>query len=251
MFISFYQVVFHAFIFEFAFERRHPNRGAIHSASPALKRKSCLFPGTFMPHCFTAVFEPCLINGKTKFLRHNTRLWFERPESPTFDGVCLGAVVGLNPGSAKGDAEIGRETFGECDPTMQRVLKTFEIAFKLKGVSVPEGAYVQLLNLFYLRDARASAALAARDENPQILADARDKEEGRQYPFLWLAWGKSARADDVDRFLDGRTEKCCWVDSRSNFSFEPPEEAWMPAHPLCRTKGFKMAHNAEMIVRML
>lgn len=204
-----------------------------------------------MPHCFTAVFEPCLINGKTELLRHNTRLWFERPESPTFDGVCLGAVVGLNPGSAKGDAEIGRETFGECDPTMQRVLKTFEIAFKLKGVSVPEGAYVQLLNLFYLRDARASAALAARDENPQILADARDKEEGRQYPFLWLAWGKSARADDVEHFLAGRKEKCCWVDSRSNFHFEPPETAWMPAHPLCRTKGFSVEHNAEMIAKML
>ena len=37
MFISFYQVVFHAFIFEFAFERRHPNRGVIHSESSVLK----------------------------------------------------------------------------------------------------------------------------------------------------------------------------------------------------------------------
>lgn len=204
-----------------------------------------------MSHCFTAVFEPCLINGKTELLRHNTRLWFKRPESPSFEGTCVGAVVGLNPGSAKGDAEIGRETLGNCDPTMDRILSTFEIAFKLKGLPVPEGAYVQMLNLFYLRDARASTALAARDENPQILADARDKEEGRQYPFLWLAWGKSARADDVDRFLIRRREKCCWVDSRSNFHFEPPETAWLPAHPLCRTKGFKMAHNAEMIAKML
>ena len=60
-----------------------------------------------MSHYFTAVFEPCLINGKTELLRHNTRLWFKRPESPSFEGVCVGAVVGLNPGSAKGDAEIG------------------------------------------------------------------------------------------------------------------------------------------------
>lgn len=37
MFISFYQVVFHAFIFEFAFERRHPNRGVIPSVSSVLK----------------------------------------------------------------------------------------------------------------------------------------------------------------------------------------------------------------------
>ena len=204
-----------------------------------------------MSHCFTAVFEPCLINGKTELLRHNTRLWFTRPERPAFEGVCGGAVVGLNPGSAKGDAEIGGETFGECDPTMQRVLRTFEMAFKLKGVPVPEGAYVQMLNLFYLRDACASAAIAARDGNVQLLAHARDKAEGRQYPFLWFAWGKSARADDVERFLAGRKEKCCWVDSRSNFHFEPPEEAWMPAHPLCRTKGFTMKHNAEMIAKML
>lgn len=122
-----------------------------------------------MSHCFTAVFEPCLINGKTELLRHNTRLWFKRPESPSFEGTCVGAVVGLNPGSAKGDAEIGRETLGNCDPTMDRILTTFEIAFKLKGLPVPEGAYVQMLNLFYLRDACASAAIAARDENAQLL----------------------------------------------------------------------------------
>lgn len=204
-----------------------------------------------MPHCFTAIFEPCLINGKTELLRHNTRLWFERPERPTFEGTCVGAVVGLNPGSAKGDAEIGRETLGNCDPTMDRILSTFEIAFKLKGLPVPEGAYVQMLNLFYLRDACASAAIAARDENAQLLTNARDKAEEREFPFLWLAWGKSARANDVERFLGRRQEKCCWVDSRSNFHFEPPEAAWMPAHPLCRTKGFKMAHNAEMIAKML
>ena len=113
-----------------------------------------------MSHCFTAVFEPCLINGKTELLRHNTRLWFKRSESPSFEGTCVGAVVGLNPGSAKGDAEIGRETLGNCDPTMDRILTTFEIAFKLKGLPVPEGAYVQMLNLFYLRDACASAAIA-------------------------------------------------------------------------------------------
>lgn len=147
-----------------------------------------------MSHCFTAVFEPCLINGKTELLRHNTRLWFKRPESPSFEGTCVGAVVGLNPGSAKGDAEIGRETLGNCDPTMDRILTTFEIAFKLKGLPVPEGAYVQMLNLFYLRDACASAAIAARDENAQLLTNARDKAEEREFPFLWLAWGKSARA---------------------------------------------------------
>lgn len=95
-----------------------------------------------MSHCFTAVFEPCLINGKTELLRHNTRLWFKRPESPSFEGTCVGAVVGLNPGSAKGDAEIGRETLGNCDPTMDRILTTFEIAFKLKGLPVPEGALI-------------------------------------------------------------------------------------------------------------
>ena len=37
MFITFYQVVFHAFIFEFAFERRHPNRAAFHSAPAVIK----------------------------------------------------------------------------------------------------------------------------------------------------------------------------------------------------------------------
>ena len=138
----------------------------------------------------------------------------------------------------------GREVvypYGELD---ELVLCYATTIHKSQGSEYP-------IDLFYLRDACASAAIAARDENAQLLTNARDKAEEREFPFLWLAWGKSARADDVDRFLDGRTEKCCWVDSRSNFSFEPPEEAWMPAHPLCRTKGFKMAHNAEMIVRML
>lgn len=98
---------------------------------------------------------------------------------------------------------------------MGRVFSTFEIAFESKGVLVPEGAYVQLLYFFYLRDARSSAAaLASRDENEQLPADVRDRAEDRQLSFLWLAWGKSARADDIERFLAGRTEKCCRVDSR-------------------------------------
>lgn len=118
-----------------------------------------------MSHCFTAVFEPCLINGKTELLRHNTRLWFKRPESPSFEGTCVGAVVGLNPGSAKGDAEIGRETLGNCDPTMDRILTTFEIAFKLKGLPVPEGAYVQMLNLCAMRARRRRLPHATRTRN--------------------------------------------------------------------------------------
>ena len=81
-----------------------------------------------MSHCFTAVFEPCLINGKTELLRHNTRLWFKRPESPSVEGVCVGAVVGLNHESAKEDAEIVRETFWEYAHTMEGGHRHFEMS---------------------------------------------------------------------------------------------------------------------------
>lgn len=204
-----------------------------------------------MSYCFTATFVPCVINGKNELIRHNTRLWFNRPASLPVQAECVGAVVGLNPGSAKGEMDSSQETVGYCDATMSRILSTFKIAYSLKNKAIPNNAYIQMLNLFYLRDPDSCAALNLREKNMRLMQTLHDPAESRTFPFFWLAWGQSARPEDVARFLSGRQERCCWVDSGLNFHYEPPKDAGLVRHPLCRTKGFTMRHNAEMIAQML
>lgn len=202
-----------------------------------------------MARCFTAQFSEVRLEKQTELLRYDTRLWFDTPPEALSSAVCVGAVVGLNPGSA-GNGK-GGYCLGSCDPTMDRVLTTFEIAYELRKESVPLNSYVQMLNLFYLREVNSAIATDMRDQNINCFQDNRDFAEDRTYPFLWLAWGQSAKNEDVARFLQGRQEKICWVGSDLEFHFESPVNAYEVRHPLCRTAGFSMRHNAEMVAQML
>ena len=200
---------------------------------------------------FSARFVPLDDSNTTRVVRHNTRLWFTRPESPLYRGNCVGAVVGLNPGSAIGQNYLLGDTIGICDRTMDRILKTFVFAYQLKNKSIPSGSYVQMLNLFYLREHISSLALAEREQRSVLVLSHQDPAELQTYPFLWLAWGCSARNADMARFLGNRLEKCCWIGADLGFHFDRPNHAHLVRHPLCRVAGFSMQRNAKMISQML
>ncbi len=205
-----------------------------------------------MSYCFTAQFKNLNLNGSSAVVRHNTRLWFNKDTLPSLtEGICVGAVVGLNPGSAIGPANTSIDVVADCDPTMQRILKTFEIAYELKNNAIPKKAYIQLLNLFYLREKHAPTATRIKDQNSDVLQLHQDPAESRIYPFLWLAWGNAGRDEDMTFFLRNRQEKCCWVGADLTSHFDRPVHAWQVRHPLCRCAGFSMYRNAEMIARML
>lgn len=205
-----------------------------------------------MSYCFTAQFKKLNLNGSSALVRHNTRLWFDKDElsSPSQES-CVGAVVGLNPGSAIGPADTSIDIVADCDRTMQRILKTFEIAYGLKNKAIPEKAYIQLLNLFYLREKHAPTATQIKNENSDALQLHQDPAESRTYSFLWLAWGNAGRDEDMTLFLRNRQEKCCWVGADLIGHFGRPVHAWQVRHPLCRRAGSSIYRNAEMIAQML
>ena len=72
-----------------------------------------------MSHYFSAQFVSLSSDRESQLIRHNTRLWFACPYRPLPYGKCVGAVVGLNPGSAIGQNNEHTESIGICDPTME------------------------------------------------------------------------------------------------------------------------------------
>ena len=143
-------------------------------------------------------------------LRFDTKLWFRRPVEG-IEPVCVGAVVGLNPGSSEA---TGRGVEGTVDATIGRVLTAFVDAFTEKGEPIPVNAFVRMLNLFYVRTKNSGEALRMLAEQPEIASgDFRDPADNARAGLLNLfqagcparllasTWG----SDRIVTVFDGRS----------------------------------------------
>lgn len=135
----------------------------------------------------TARFIPCDLIKMS--LRHDTKLWFSHP-SDSSTGICIGAVVGLNPGSSR-PSTMDDGTV-EVDPTMKRILLAFSDAYAELGLAIPKNGYIRMWNLCYLQEANSNSFLSML-ENSKTLeiytsAPMLDPTEHEQVPFLWFAW---------------------------------------------------------------
>lgn len=127
---------------------------------------------------FTATFHPIVLNRSPHYLRLNTRLWLTKPNLSQ-KTHCLGAVIGLNPGSASPYAG----QFGQTDSTMNFILASFREAFKNLNRTIPDNCYVQMLNTFYLKEHDSNLALQIRVEKSIGVID---PEEQSRFPFFGL-----------------------------------------------------------------
>ncbi len=191
---------------------------------------------------FTATFLPIDIAGQPRQLRLNTRLWFSEP-SPNHRDLCLGAVVGLNPGSA---ASLSGETSGQCDATMLRILSSIREAFRQRQRPLPKNAYIQMLNCFYVKEKSAVLARSLRSVTDLLT----DPAEETVFPFLWFAWGAGVRASDASRFLT-RQEAAFWFDAKGFLHSDSPADCRDVRHPLARTKGLTTKRRGNMIADFL
>lgn len=93
-------------------------------------------------YCATANF----VSQETEtLLRLDTKLWFSPPLDP-LSGICVGAVVGLNPGSSSPRAgEVG---YAEVDSTMSKILAAFADAYAELGRALPV-TFVKLIRVGY------------------------------------------------------------------------------------------------------
>ena len=81
-------------------------------------------------------------------------------QKPSNNDICLGAIVGKNPGSARG--AISNELVQidlQRDQLLRTVKNIFEKAYFKSGKKIPDNSYIQVLNLFYLCDADLNNAI--------------------------------------------------------------------------------------------
>ena len=140
-------------------------------------------------YCATANF----VSQETEtLLRLDTKLWFSPPLDP-LSGICVGAVVGLNPGSSSPRAgEVGD---AEVDSTMSKILAAFADAYAELGRALPGNSYVRMWNLCYVREADSRRLLSSLQDPKKLSAltscSCLDKTESDHVPCLWFAWTAS------------------------------------------------------------
>jgi hypothetical protein len=126
--------------------------------------------------------------------RYDTRIYIKPVNNIQDSDICLGAVVGKNPGSAKGEVCVDlKEINLDGDKLLPTVRNIFIKSYKLANIELPERAYIQVLNLFYLCEADLNLAInEAKDKTIKGIC----KTEKKKFPFVWFVWGGD------DKFLN-------------------------------------------------
>lgn len=151
--------------------------------------------------------------------RYDTKLWFDKPARKE-EGVCVGAVLGLNPGSSAPAEEPGVAT---VDQTMGCILRAFETAASSLGKTLPKNAFVRMWNLMYLCDSNQGSAIEVWLRHPEFAAgDYLDPTESQAAPFVWFAWTASAPIGLAVRALS-RHEPACWLGMDGKPHFGRPD----------------------------
>lgn len=138
--------------------------------------------------------------------RFDTRIYLHNVDECNNDDILLGAIVAKNPGTALPLLDGGRGlqpiNLGADDllPKVKSVVTRAHAAAKL---DLPLRGFIQVLNLFYLREPVYSTALAVirRCRTHCFCAS-----ETASFPWIWYAWGGAA-ADLPDLAARFRTLK--------------------------------------------
>lgn len=79
--------------------------------------------------------------------RFDTRIYFDEKSKPDKKDQCVGAVVGVNPGSAFGPVGGGLQS-SDGDPTLDTMRRIIYNAYQQGCKQIRATEYVQVLNLF-------------------------------------------------------------------------------------------------------
>lgn len=136
-----------------------------------------------MPN-YWAKFE----NINKDIFRFDTRIYLNSIDKPTDDDICIGAIVGKNPGSAK-PRDVGKGILPinlDNDKLLPTVRSIVCKSYKSAGVQLPKRGYIQVLNLFYLcnPDLRQAISSISKNTNAKYCLS-----EKRAFPWVWYVWG--------------------------------------------------------------
>lgn len=153
------------------------------------------------------------INGET--FRLDTRIYLNDISRPNNRDVCIGAIVGKNPGSAKPSIMNSsiQEIVLDGDKLLPTVRNIVLKAYRMSGRSVAEKGFIQVLNLFYLCNPNLGAAITAIKNSRGRSACS---TEGIYFPWVWYVWGgeSTVLTPFKSRFLRINTENHFFFDNK-------------------------------------
>jgi hypothetical protein len=118
--------------------------------------------------------------------RFDTRIYLWS-HNPSKDSVCVGAIVGKNPGSAM-PSRLGELAPLELrgDKMLPTVGNRFMEAYAIAKKPLPQNSYVRVWNLFYIcdKDLKQAAGIASQLAHQPIC-----ESEANTVPFVWFGWG--------------------------------------------------------------
>ena len=169
---------------------------------------------------------------------------------PNAKDVCIGAVVGKNPGSAKPSAR-GITTLQpillDGDKMLPTVAGVVAKAFAAAGKRPRPGEYIQVLNLFYLCDSNLAAALRRISQCPSAI---NCETEVNQHSWLWYVWGgpDPKLASYKERFANANTQHHFYLDKLSGrVVATPPGSKGFAKH----TQGMVQEHVIRHVAGLL
>ncbi|OOP73200.1 hypothetical protein [Clostridium beijerinckii] len=129
------------------------------------------------------------IKGNT--FRYDTRIYLKKINKPSDEDICIGAVVGKNPGSAIPAENITDNLQSinlDGDQLLPNVKSIFTKAYKVANKTIGTNTYIQVLNLMYICDKDLISAISKISEYDKIV---NCEKEQKNYPFVWYVWGNS------------------------------------------------------------
>ena len=121
--------------------------------------------------------------------RFDTRVYLNLLGKQTDKDICIGAVVGKNPGSALpslSDCTSLQEIELDGDKLLPNIRSILLKSYKRSKKLIQKNSYIQVLNLLYVcnKDLFQAIKTIAGYPNP-IICDT----EKKKFPFLWYLWG--------------------------------------------------------------
>lgn len=136
--------------------------------------------------------------------RFDTRVYLKSIKNPSDSDICIGAVVGKNPGSAApiypNSDELQKINL-DGDQLLPNIKSIFKKSYDEANKVIKQNSYVQILNLMYICNKELKQAINKVEKyTTPIICDT----EKKYFPFLWYVWGGSDK--DLNRFKERFTK---------------------------------------------
>jgi len=149
------------------------------------------------------------VNGD--LFRLDTRIYLSNINNPCENDICIGAVVGKNPGSAMPKSNYQSNALTGINLNGDKFLPNVRNIVLKSMREISTNQYIQVLNLFYLCDKNLYKAIA---RNQQISSKISDSSESKFFPWVWFVWG--ANSKELLKFK----ERFTCINSPNKFYFD-------------------------------